>query len=328
MIQQDVLLTSDNPHLSRPKMGDPVTDSKFAIDCKSTVADYLRQSVSENTRRAYKNDLEHFLTWGGSVPCSDDLLATYLADHAGILAIATLTRRLASISKAHAARGSPSPARSALVQSTLRGIKRAHAKPQRLAKPLLVEDLTVILCGMGDTAKDTRDRALLLLGFAGGFRRSELVAINCKDIEPQRKGLVVTIRRSKTDQEGEGRKVGIPFARGRHCPVHSIEAWLELAGIDDGPLFRPVTRHGRIGQARLSGEAVALIVKQRVEEIGLCPAAYSGHSLRSGLATSAAAAGVSSWKIRAQTGHASDAMLSRYIRDGELFVNNAAGVLL
>ena len=302
MVQQDVLLTSDNPHLSRPKMGDPATASEFAVDCKTNVADYLRQSVSENTRRAYRSDLEHFLSWGGTVPCSDERLATYLADHAGTLAVATLTRRLAAISKAHAARGSPSPARSTLVQSTLRGIKRAHAKPQRLVEPLLIEDLIAILGGMCNTPKDTRDRALLLLGFAGGFRRSELVAINCKDIEPMRKGLVVTIRRSKTDQEGQGRKLGIPFARGTHCPIHAVEMWLGMANIEDGPLFRPVTRHGRIGQARLSGEAVALVVKRRVAEIGLCPDDYSGHSIRAGLATSAAAAGVSSWKIRAQTG--------------------------
>ena len=190
------------------------------------------------------------------------------------------------------------------------------------------EDLFAVLAATGETLKDSRDRALLLIGFAGGFRRSELVAINCSDVERVRQGIVVHVRRSKTDQEGVGRKIGIPHGRTRWCPVTALTEWIESAGIDDGPVFRPVDRHGYVDGARLSGEAVSLVIKSRVMAAGLDPVQYSGHSLRAGLATSAAAAGVSSWKIRQQTGHASDAMLARYIRDGELFVDNAAGVLL
>ncbi len=143
-----------------------------------------------------------------------------------------------------------------------------------------------------------------------------------------KQGVVISIRRSKTDQEGAGRDIGIPHGRTRWCPVTALNDWLERAGIEEGHVFRPVDRHGRMQGQRLSGEAVSLVIKERVAAVGFDPDDYSGHSLRAGLATSAAAAGVSSWKIRQQTGHASDAMLARYIRDGEMFVDNASGALL
>jgi integrase len=155
-----------------------------------------------------------------------------------------------------------------------------------------------------------------------------MVGLNCDDVEHVRQGLVVTLRRSKTDQEGAGRKVGVPFGRTRHCAALALDGWIAISGIATGPVFRPVDRHGRIAAARLSGEAVSLVVKERVEAAGIDPTGFSGHSLRAGFATSAVQAGVSTLKIRAQTGHASDAMLARYVRDGELFVDNAAATLL
>ena len=133
---------------------------------------------------------------------------------------------------------------------------------------------------MGDRLKDPRDRALLLIGFAGGLRRSELSAINCRDIDPVREGIILTIRRSKTDQEGVGRKIGIPFGRNIHCPVRALEAWIAAAHIEDGPVFRPIDRHGRVSIGRLSGEAVSLIVQERLAAAGFDPTGYSGHSLR------------------------------------------------
>jgi len=325
-------LTRDNSLLSRPTMADltprkePETGSIGELSVR--VSEYVRDSLSDNTRRAYLSDLRHFEAWGGAIPATDTALADYLAAHAGELSAATLARRLASISKVHTARCLPNPAKSELVKATLRGIKRAHGTSQRQAKPLLKEDLFAALATMGDGLKDVRDRALLLIGFAGGFRRSELVALNFTDVELVRQGMIFTIRRAKTDQEAAGRKVGIPWARGRFCPVQSLALWLEAGGIKNGPIFRPVDRHSNMLAARLSGEAVSLVTKQRVSDAGLDPGGYSGHSLRAGLATSAAQAGVSSWKIRQQTGHASDAMLQRYIREGELFVNNAAAALL
>jgi integrase len=169
---------------------------------------------------------------------------------------------------------------------------------------------------------------LLLVGFAGGCRRFELAAIDLIDFEQVREGIILTIRRSKTDQDGVGRKIGISFGRTVHCPVRALELWLIAAPIEGGPVFRPVDRHRQVSASRLSGEAVSLILRDRIAGAGFDPAGYSGHSLRAGFATSATQAGVSTFKIRQQTGHASDAMLSRYVREGELFLGNAAGVLL
>ncbi len=294
----------------------------------STVEAYVRAGVAPATQRAYRADLDHFEAWGGTIPATEDMLAAYLADHAGVLKVSTLTRRLAAISIAHGARGLPNPTASPLVRATMRGIRRAHGAAQHRAKPLLREDLFVILSAMGARLKDLRDRALLLIGFAGGLRRSELAAINFIDIGRVREGVILTIRRSKTDQDGVGRRIGIPFGRTIHCPVSALEAWLRAGRIEDGPVFRPVDRHGRVSVGRLSGEAVSLIVRDRMAAAGFDPTGYSGHSLRAGFATSAVQAGVSTFKITQQTGHASDAMLSRYVRDGELFLGNAAGVLL
>lgn len=265
---------------------------------------------------------------GGDIPSSDAELAAYLAAHATTLKVATLGRRMAAISVAHEAQGLPNPVRSPLIRATMRGIRREHGSAQRQAKPLLRDDLFAVLAATGDGIRDLRDRALLLIGFAGGFRRSELAAITCEDIERVRQGLVITLRRSKTDQDGLGRKIGVPYGRSKWCPVAALECWLAAAGIGDGPVFRRVDRHGRVWAEHLSAEAVSLVVRERVAAAGYDPSGFSGHSLRSGFATSAAQAGVSSWRIRQQTGHASDAMLARYIRDGELFIDNAAGALL
>jgi integrase len=306
--------------------------SLSAINCMNglphTVASYVCDSLAPNTRRAYLSDLAEFERWGGSIPASIETVAAYLAARADALAVATLVRHVVSISKAHQARGLPNPTRSELVRATLRGIKRTRGCAQREAKPLLRDELLLVLDAMGDSSKDLRDRALLLIGFAGALRRSELVGLDLNDIEHVRQGVILHVRRSKTDQEQHGHKIGIPLGRGRWCPVAALDVWLTALGIVVGAVFRPVDRHGRIQGVRLSGEAVSLVVRTRVAAVGLEPTPYSGHSLRAGFATSAAQAGVPSWKIRSQTRHASDAVLARYIRQGELFTENAAGALL
>jgi integrase len=330
----DDVLTRHNLHLSGPTMLD---DRALSSICEikgtstylpSTVADYIRESLAENTRAAYLSDLAHFEGWGGQIPAAPETVAEYLVAHAHVLSVATLTRRIAALAKVHRSRGFSNPTTVEVVKATLRGLKRIKGTAQRQASPLIKEDLLILLEAMGSRVKDVRDRALLLLGFAGGFRRSELIGLNCNDVVPVRQGLEVTIRRSKTDQNASGRKIGIPHGRGRWCPVLALEQWRVASGISEGAIFRTVDRHGRIGPQRLSGEGVCLVVRERLQVAGLNPTGYSGHSLRAGLATSAARAGVSSWKIRQQTGHASDAMLSRYVRDGKLFVDNAAGALL
>lgn len=336
-------LTSDNSQLTRVNTGsfEYSEREQIAVNCTNEMvstaqietltdeaADLLRHSLSENTARAYRGDLDHFHAWGGVFPATPAMICAYVGDHAGKLAVATILRRISTVSKAHEAANLPNPCRAEVVKATLRGLKRKHGSAQRQAKPLLRDDLFLVIDSLGDTIRDHRDRALLLLGFAGGFRRSELIGLARDYIEEVRQGLVVTLRRSKTDQEGEGRRIGIPHGRTRHCPAAAVERWIEVAGIEAGALFRPINRHGHVGSTPLTGDAVSVLIRERLKAAGFDPEGYSGHSLRAGFATSAAQAGVSTLKIRAQTGHASDEMLSRYVREGELFTGNAAGALL
>ena len=294
----------------------------------AAIRPFLTQSLSDASKRAYRADMRKFATSGRSIPCSPESVAAYLADMASTHAVASIQRRLAAIAKAHRAAGFPDPTKAEIVKATLRGIRRTLGVAQREASALQRDDLFAALAAMEHRPIDVRDKALLLVGFAGAFRRSELVGLDCSDVEHVRQGIVIHLRRSKTDQMGQGRKIAIPFGRTRWCPVQHLTDWLGHAGIDNGPIFRPINRHGHIAPDRLSGEAVSIIVKRRIAAAGFDPDAYSGHSLRAGLATSAAMAGASMWKIRRQTGHASDAMLTRYIRDGDMFTDNAAGALL
>lgn len=328
------LLTRDTPPLSEvtltlfDRFEGRMQLVALATKSSSGTRFFIENSVSANSRRAYESDLREFERGGGTIPASPETLAEYLACNAARLSVATLVRRLASVSKAHQTRGLPNPTGSALVRATIRGIKRTCGCAQRQAKPLLRDELIQVLDATGDRTKDLRDRVLLLIGFAGAMRRSELVGLNVGDVEHVRQGITVHLHHSKTDQEGQGQKIGIPFARGRWCPVVALEAWLTISGISEGPIFRPVDRHNKVHDCRLSGEAVGEIVRERVSAAGLDPSGYSGHSLRAGLATSASQVGVPTFKIKAQTRHASDAMLARYVRDGTLFSENAVSVLL
>jgi integrase len=232
------------------------------------------------------------------------------------------------ISRAHKAADLPSPTTSSLVRRTHAGIRRSIGTAQLGKAPALVDDLKLMLSKLPDTRVGLRDRALLLLGFAGAFRRSELVGLDVADLEFARARLIVTLRKSKTDQEGRSRRLGIPFGSSEQtCPVRSLQAWLEAARITEGPVFRSLDLFQRVQQARLSDKAVALIVKRRAKAVGLDPARYAGHSLRAGLATSAAAAGASERVIMSQTGHRSADTVRRYIREGSLFQSNPAGMV-
>ena len=290
------------------------------------VTEYMAAAMAKRTTAAYRRDLLRFLDWGGQIPASPEGLATYLSAHAESHKPSTLIRWMVSLGKAHTTQGMIDPTKTELVKVVIKGIKRTHGSQQRQVTPAIREDIIAMLNTMGDGVKDTRDRALLLVGFSGAFRRSELVALNVDDIQEVREGLTITIQRSKTDQEGSGRKIGIPFARGIHCPVKAIQSWLQASGITEGPIFRGVDRHENVG-GRLSNHAVARVIKGWAGKAGLDSEDYSGHSLRAGLVTSAANAGIANHKIRAQTGHKGDTMLNRYIRDGQIFTDNAAGIL-
>lgn len=311
---------------------DPGQRSTEAITSAVNRAEaYARASKAPATRRAYATDWRDFEEWCRSkglpsLPAAPETVALYLADIAATHRPATLSRRMAAIAAAHKACGYESPVsmRHGAVASVWHGIRRTHSVARSAKNPVLVEDLRGMVRKLRPGIIGTRDRALLLVGFAGAFRRSELVALDSADLQFTSDGLVVTLRRSKTDQEGEGRKVGIPYGSNPDtCPVRSMKAWLEAAAIESGPAFRSVTRHGKVG-SRMSGYAVALVVKRYAGELGLEPRDYSGHSLRAGLATSAAIAGASERAIMNQTGHRSAAMVRRYIRDGNLFRENAA----
>ncbi len=281
----------------------------------ATFRKYLVASYAENTKRAYGTDVAHFRRWGGRIPSTPTQVAEYLAFFAGKLAYATLSRRISALHREHESRGLRSPTKSELVRATLRGIGRTYTRKQRQVRPLLREQLRDITSDMPGAA-GVRDRALLLLGFLGGFRRSELSSLNLDDLVRLRWGVSITIRRSKTDQEGLGREVKIPQLRSRLCAVQALESWLQLRGDEAGPLFVSLASGGVLTKRRLLGPAIAEIVKRRVREIGLDSREFSGHSLRAGFVTAAAKAGASTWQIKQQTGHKSDAIVARYIRDG------------
>jgi site-specific recombinase XerD len=291
------------------------------------VRHYVENALSENTRRAYKNDMVHFRVWGGTIPATPEQIASYLSDHAGSLSLATLSRRLVSIGMAHKVAGYSSPTSSEIVRLTLRGIRRTHAKKQRQAAALLKDDLLTILRQMPATPKGARDKALLVLGFAAGLRRSEIVGLDIADIAFVPQGMIVTLRQSKTDRLREGRTIAVPFGRTSVCPVQIAREWLALLPGRDGPLFRPIAKGGCIRSQRLTDHAVSDLVKHYAGKIGLDAAAFSGHSLRAGLVSSCAMAGVASWIIKRTTGHRSEEMVQRYVRPVEAFSYNAAGFL-
>ena len=292
---------------------------------------YHGQSKSKNTLRAYAADWRHFEAWCTEVgrpalPSDPETVALYISDLAATSRVSTIQRRLTTINKAHETESLTSPARHPLVKDVLDGIKRELGVFQRGKTPLLLPDIRRMIDTCEDTITGVRDRAILLLGFSGAFRRSELAALAISDLTVGGEGLVVFLARSKTDQEGQGVKKAIPY--GQHaatCPVRAIDAWIDVLGEASGPVFRRVYATGRIGTQALSDRTVALIVKKAACAAGLDPRPYAGHSLRSGFATQAAISGVSERAILKQGNWASERMARRYIRDANLFRDNAAG---
>jgi integrase len=235
---------------------------------------------------------------------------------------------LNAIAEAHKVAGLDSPTHTGIVRNTMKRIRRTLGTAPVQKPPAFTGDIRAMLEAAGDGAIGARDRALILLRFAGAFRRSELVGLNVEDCVFGKEGLTVTLRRSKTDQDGAGRKIGIPYGSNPEtCAVRTIQPWMEQAGINAGPVLRSINRHGQVQPRRLSGIDVARMVKKLVERGGLDSAKYAGHSLRAGHATSAAIAGASERSIMNQTGHRTVQMVRRYIRDGSLFRENSAGKL-
>ena len=281
----------------------------------------LKNSKSSNTIRAYQsdfNDFSLFCSKNGfqSMPTQPKILALYLTDLSSKSKYSTLKRRLASISILHKIKGHYIDTKHPIIIENLMGIKRVKGSNQKGKKPLLINDLKTIIKAI-DQSKEKdkrkiRDKALLLTGFSGGFRRSELVDIEYEDIEFVSEGVKIFVKRSKTDQSGEGMTKAIPyFDNENFCPVKALKKWTEIIDFKNGKIFN------------ISDKSVALIIKKYAYHAGLDSHKYAGHSLRSGFATSTAESGAEERSIMTMTGHKSTEMVRRYIKEANLFKNNA-----
>ena len=306
------------------------------VEATASAHKYASNARSENTLRAYRAAWGDFAAWAdaqglASCPALPGALAAYLAHRADEGAKpASLALYLSAVVEAHRAAGHDAAALrgSVEVRTVMRGIRRTLGTAQRQAAPATSDVIRAMVATLPAGLLGARDRALLTLGFSGAFRRSELVALCVEDLAFSARGVEVSIRRSKTDQEGAGRTVAVPFGLAPEtCPVRALRAWLDAAGIQGGNVLRSVDRWGRVGAA-LSDRAVALVVKAHAAAAGLDAAAFSGHSLRAGLATSAALAGRSDRSIMATTGHRSRTMIDRYVRAADAWRDNAATGLL
>ena len=291
-----------------------------------SAAGYAREARSQRTVKRYKDAFAIFVAWCKDqglrpLPAEPETVAAYLAARADAgRRVLTIELELTAIGEAHKAAGFESPRTHRLVVATRKGIRRRLGMAPRQKAALSTGELRAMLQALPQRLIGTRDRAILLLGFAGAFRRSELVGLDVRDLEFCPEGLRVTLRRSKTDQEGVGRTVGIPSSPNPSmCPVAATRAWLSAAAIIGGPVFREVQGSGRVGQFRLASRVVGTVVKRAAVAVGLDASKLAGHSLRAGYATEAARAGKPIFVIQQQTGHRSVAMVSRYVRAVEIF---------
>ncbi len=297
------------------------------------VREFIRASKAESTVRGYQTDWRDFCAWCEGhglcpLPSTPETVAAYIAECAERLKVGSIQRRLNAIAEAHKTSRLEVPTHDGLVRSTLKGIRRMKGTAPVQKAPALTDDIRAMVDVADGGLIGTRDRALVLLGFAGAFRRSELVGLDVEDCAFTRDGLTITLRRSKTDQDGAGRRIGIPYGSNPDtCPVRTLQGLINDTGISTGPVFRSINRHGQIQPDRLSGIDVARVVKKLALRAGLDPAKYAGHSLRAGHATTAAMAGASERSIMKQTGHRSVQMVRRYIREGNIFRENSAGKL-
>ena len=295
---------------------------------------YIDQSLSVATRKAYASDFRLFTAWCAThavpaSPAAPETVALFLADQAQAgVAASTLTRRLAAIKCAHEAQGHATPTAHKGVTAALKGIRRAKGTAPTKKKAATADIVKEMVRRCPPTLTGKRDRALLLLGFAGAFRRAELVALTVADLAFVDDGLRVTIRKSKTDQEGAGQVIAIPHGSVLFCPVTALKAWLAVAGIEAGAVFRAVGKGSRVGPVALSDKSVANRVKHYAGQVGLEAADFAAHSLRAGFVTSAAEAGASIFKMAEVSRHRSTDVLAGYVRSANLFKDHAGADLL
>lgn len=317
------------------------------LDLVKESHEFEKFARAENTRKAYASDWKDFFYWCQSrnlnpLPASPQTVRVYLTSRAKQewvnykgkthppLKVASLRRRLTAISQAHQLARQPFNKSHPDIQEVWKGIRNKLGTAQTHKEPILIEDLRKMMGALSNQEKknkwllEIRDKAILLLGFAGAFRRSELVSLSILDVNFLREGLIVSLRKSKTDQEGIGREIAIPYGSNiLTCPVRALQDWLQASQINEGAIFRSINRHGQIRAKALTSHSVALIIKRNAH-LADRKDLFSGHSLRAGFATTAAIAGVPEHVIMKQTGHKRSDTIKRYIRLGNRWTENAA----
>ena len=312
-------------------MNDIITDIKALQE--ETLLN-LQSSKATNTVRAYKSDFKDFGLFCAqngfkalpSEPKIVSLYLTYLSTKDNKMS--TLKRRLVSIGVIHKLKGHYLDTKHPSIIENIMGIKRRKGSIQKGKKPILINDLKLIIDVIdqeqNEDIKKLRDRSIILIGFSGGFRRNEIVALDYEDLDFVSEGLKIDIKRSKTDQFGEGSKKALPyFDNSQYCPVVSLQKWIKISKINSGSLFRRFSKGSKLSENRLTDQTVALLIKAYLQLAGIDSKNYSGHSLRSGFATSAAESGAEERSIMTMTGHKSTEMVRKYIKEANLFKNNA-----
>ena len=311
-------------------MNELTTDLKILHEA---TLENLKSSKANNTLRAYKSDFKDFGTFCSkhglsSLPTEPKIVSLYLTHLSKNSKFSTLRRRLVSISMVHKLRGHYLDTKHPIIIENLMGIRRIKGSIQKGKKPILINHLKLIINSINEKnsneAKQFRDRALILIGFGGGFRRTELVSIDYEDLEFVPEGLKITLRKSKTDQFGEGMIKGLPYFNDKkYCPVINLRKWLETSKIKSGPIFRRFSKGSNLTDKRLTDQSVVLLIKEYLGLAGIENKNFAGHSLRSGFATVAADSGADERSIMAMTGHKTTQMVRRYIKEANLFKNNA-----
>lgn len=308
--------------MSKSLIPTPTTGAHDDLAVSDSTAHYIRASRAYNTRRAYQSDLRDFREWcednnRSHFPAAPKTVAdylSYLADQG--MKVSTIERRNVAISEAHKSADVPNPSTTEVVRKAMSGIRREHGAPRRKVRAVTVRELRAMCMAMPDTLAGTRDSAILCVQFAGALRRSELSSLIVEDVEWGVDEVALTIRRSKTDQSGEGMRNVLPASGDSAiCPVRLLRRWLTTAGIDDGAVFRGVDQHGHVGAGALTAGNIALVWKRSAERVGIDADRVSGHSARRGFITEAFKAEVAEADIQQVTGHKSIAVLRDYRAD-------------
>ena len=293
----------------------------------------LKTSKANNTLRAYRSDYKDFVAFCAkhgfkSMPTDPKIVSLYLTHLSKTSKISTLRRRLVSIGVVHKLKGHYLDTKHPVIIENLMGIKRLKGSKQTGKKPILISHLKQIINVINEQDIEEivklRNKTLILVGFGGGFRRNELISIDHEDLEFVNEGVKITLKRSKTDQFGEGMIKGLPyFSNETYCPVMNLKDWLKISKIKTGPIFKRFAKGSVLTNNRLTDQSVVLIIKDCLKLAGIENNNFSGHSLRSGFATVAAESGADERSIMAMTGHKTSQMVRRYIREANIFKNNA-----